>query len=279
MLETETELTSEISVPRKLFRNETLHWCLRAFCVCWPTRTKPGGAERYKLRLRHAWSPWILYTPTLWPACTEPGAYDFHLPNFNTPTVSNAEYQQFALRKHDIHTVNQKHNIHMWYEQHYFLSKRAAGDWSWLAHEVTWQYMRRSVQNTAAIVRVANISTSDDGRSFLGQLACLLVQLSEQSMWLFVDFTSLGRYVMPATHWVRKKRDDTMKVNCACWVVPYSQNFYPSLLPPPMYELLPNVAVWWLTLLISVWDFPGSNLGLSTPYFDVSLFSSALPGK
>jgi hypothetical protein len=44
----------------------------------------------------------------------------------------------------------------MWREQHYFPSERTASDWRWLAHKGTWQYMRRSVPNSAAIVRVAH---------------------------------------------------------------------------------------------------------------------------
>jgi hypothetical protein len=69
-----------------------------------------------------------------------------------TSCVSCAEYQQFASHRHCTHTLYHKHNIHMWYEQHYNHSERtAATDWRWLAHEGTWQQMRRSVQTSAAV--------------------------------------------------------------------------------------------------------------------------------
>jgi hypothetical protein len=42
----------------------------------------------------------------------------------------------------------------------FFPSERTASDWSWLAHEGTWQWMRRSVQNSTAIVRVAHVNVT-----------------------------------------------------------------------------------------------------------------------
>jgi hypothetical protein len=55
-------------------------------------RHKHGGwrtdrGSPYRRRLLHACSNWILYTPTVWPACVEFCFCDIHLPYFNTPAV------------------------------------------------------------------------------------------------------------------------------------------------------------------------------------------------
>jgi hypothetical protein len=77
--------------------------------------------------------------------------------------------KQFASRIQDIHAIYHK-QIRMWHEWRYYPNESTASDWSWLAHEATWQHMRRRVQISVAVVRAATLDVLQRSENWIRQL-------------------------------------------------------------------------------------------------------------